>query len=614
MASIVILSFSGEVPRTTPRLLENSQAVYAVNCELARGHLEALRGPGKVAELAKAARTIFKHRLDGWLAWDKPVNVVENAIPDAADDAPLGQLFITGDRPYPTQYLAGGHVCRLGLPRPKNAPLTEVVRPLQAKTAKCLAWGSYHDAIAPARYGQEEYLNSINFTWKPVKVRAIGWRDDINSAVCNAATTAEIMGWDEEQIIDCGKERACSYCYTYVRALASGVIRQESAPSPATRLLDVPDGHGVRLSGFAPPDLPEHGITHIRIYRTVSGLQSSDFRFVCELPLSCPEYEDTTLDRNISAETLQTATWDMIPDDAQGLIVTDNGIYAAFRGNELLLSEPYHAYAFPTDYRLIVEDRIIALWHWENTIAVLTEGRPYLAVGNEPGQMQLARLPYEQGCIAALSLGHDEARLLYASPDGLVEMAGNNMALATARLFTREQWQKLNPANILGAVIDGKYLGFFANTNCGFILGKDGQGIVRVCLPEDMKVQALYHHSLDDCVYVSMTCKDGSGVWRWEAGKELPYLWRSKPFFTSRILSMRAVRIEGEQTSCKRVNVAIYGPDLRRPRQRLKLADTRSKRIQSMRAEKLWTLELSGTVTVYEARLGTGIEELEYGV
>lgn len=613
MASIVIPSFSGEVPRTTPRLLENNQAACAINCELERGHLAPLRGPGKAAELAQSSRTIFKHRQDGWLAWSKPVNVVESAIPDGADDTPLGQLFITGDRPYPTQYLAGGHVCRLGLPRPQSAPTAEVVRPLQVKTARCLTWGSYHNVMAPARYGQEEYLNSVNVTWKPVRALAAGWLDDANSAACNAGATAEIMGWDEEQIIDCGKERTTAYCYTYVRSLASGVIRQESAPSPPTMLMDVPDGHGVKLSGFTLPDLPEHGITHLRIYRTVSGMQISSFRFVCELAFPCSGYEDTELDRDISAEALQTSTWDPIPDDAKGLIVTEGGIYAAFRGNELLLSEPYHAYAFPADYRLTLADNIVALWHWENTIMILTEGRPYLAAGNEPGQMQLARLPHEQSCVSALSLGHDDGRLLYASPDGLAEMAGVNLALATAQLFTREQWQKLEPANILGAVIDSKYLGFFRNTNCGFILGKDGHGVIRARLPEDMKVLALYHHSRDDCVYLSIDGRDGHGVWQWEAGKELPYLWRSKPFFTSRILSMRAVRIEGEQTPCKLVNVAIYGPDLCRPRQKLKLVNTRSKRIQSMRAEKLWCIELSGTATVYEARLGTGIEELEYG-
>lgn len=614
MATIVIQNFCGETPLVTPRLLESNQATLAVNCDLERGHLAALAGPAKVAELAGPARTIFRHKQDGWLAWDKAVNVVESAIPDAAGDPPLGQLFITGDRPYPTQYLAGGRVCRLGLPRPEKAPTVKVIRPLQAKTAKCLAWGGYHNTVAPERYGREEFLNSVNIVWKPVKARAPGWLDEASAVGADAGPIAEIMGWDEELITDCGMERACSYCHTYVRSLAGGVIRQESAPSPPTGLLHVPDGHGARLSGFAPPDLPEHGITHIRVYRSVAGMESSGFRFVAELPLPCTEYEDTAIDRNIGAETLRTSTWDMIPDDARGLIVTDNGVYAAFRGNELLLSEPYHAYAFPADYRLLVEDRIVALGHWGNVVAILTEGRPYLAVGDEPGQMRLMRLPWEQGCVAALSACHDEARLLYASPDGLAEMAGENLALATARLFAKEQWRELEPANILGAALDGEYIGFFSGTNRGFILGRDGRGIVRIRLPKDMKVLALYRHPVDDSLYLSIDGRDGAGVWQWEAGAELPYLWRSKPFFISRILSMRAARVEGEQTPCRRANIAIYGPDLRRPRQRLSLADTRSKRVQSMRAEKLWTIELSGTATVYEARLGTGVEELEYGV
>ena len=161
------------------------------------------------------------------------------------------------------------------------------------------------------------------------------------------------------------------------------------------------DGDGVTLTGFALPDLEGLTVTHIRLYRTVSGLESSEFHLVVEIPVEELEaadwqYTDVLHDKDVSTEVLQTSTWDPIPDNARGLIKTDNGIYAAFRGNELLISEPFTPYAFPASYRLTVEDSIVALAHVDNTIVVLTTGRPYLAQGSVPESLALTHLPIEQ--------------------------------------------------------------------------------------------------------------------------------------------------------------------------------------------------------------------------
>ncbi len=71
--------------------------------------------------------------------------------------------------------------------------------------------------------------------------------------------------------------------------------------------------------------------------------------------------------------------------------------------------------------------------------------------------------------------------------------------------------------------------------------------------------------------------------------------------------------MEGEQSCQNAVSVSLFGPDEQWPRARLRLADNRAKRLPTTRAEKLWSLELRGTATVYEARLGGSIEGLEYG-
>lgn len=551
MPTIIIPTFAGEVPRTTPRLLENTQAALAVNCDLRRGALEALKRPEKRHDLENTALTIFKHPQDGWLAWPNTVNVVKSAVIDVESDKPLGHLFLTGARAYPTQYLAGGEEYRLGIPRPGKAPDVTVNNPA--------------GTVAPST-----------------------------------------------PVTDSGISHSSAYCYTFVQSLADGVFMQESAPSPASTVVDMLDGGSVLVSGFELPDLDGLSVTHIRLYRTQSGEQTSEFHFLAELPVPVESYLDTSHDKDLSTEVLQTTTWDCIPDDAQGLIVSDNGIYAAFRGNELLISEPNYAYVFPTDYRLVVEDKIVALAHTDNTIVILTKGRPYLATGAEPGQMQLTHIPIEQACVAPLSVATLPGGVVYASPDGLMLFTSADQSLVSGQTWTRDQWQELGPENLMGTVLDGKYIGFFEGTRYGLIYTPGAKDIVRVELPKDWKVRALYHHSVDDCIYLSVDTPKGSGVYEWEAGKPMPYTWRSKPFFFSSLTGMSAVRIEGEQAEDDPVGVAIFGPETDCPRSVLELKSTKAARISATRAEKLWSIEVRGTAAVYEVRLGGSVEGVEY--
>lgn len=127
MATLQISAFSGEIPATAPGLLENSNATQAVNCSLERGELEPLRGPDKAQDLESRAVSIFRHDQDGWLTWDREVQVVKSSVFDMAGEKALGHVFMTGAKAWPSQYLAGGHSCRLGLPRPEKAPVVGLV-------------------------------------------------------------------------------------------------------------------------------------------------------------------------------------------------------------------------------------------------------------------------------------------------------------------------------------------------------------------------------------------------------------------------------------------------------------------------------------------------------
>ena len=159
----------------------------------------------------------------------------------------------------------------------------------------------------------------------------------------------------------------------------------------------------------------------------------------------------------------------------------------------------------------------------------------------------------------------------------------------------------------VGLSADGRYIGFFSGTNQGFILDPGRKDVVRVELP-GAPVHALYHHVNDDCVYLAV----GTDISVFEGGESLPYTWRSQPFFMSALISMSALRIEGGQNRGNPVTVRLFGPG-ETPRQTLHVHDTRTVRIRTARCEKLWSLELSGIAPVYEARMGSSVEDLEHG-
>lgn len=587
MPTLLIPGFGGEVPRVEPRTLDAYQSVRAINCDLRRGSLRPLRGVRRVAGVTASARTIFKHDIDGWLAWDKDVSVAKSAVIDVIGETPLGHVLITGDRDYPTQRFAGGETYRLGIPRPETAPAVKV------KAGAGIGDVSVHGFIAEAGSDMPTRDSELS----PVEGQGVAVSPVVFSSMDGIPST------DEAEAVS----RSSSYCYTYVQSLQGGVYQQESAPSPPSELVDVKAGDGVLVSGFRPPSLPGLNITHIRIYRTVAGNETGEFRFVAEIPVSQVEYMDTAHDKDISTEVLQTTLWDMIPDDAQGLIKTDNGIYACFRGNELLVSELFIPYAFPESYRLTVEDRIVALGHVDSTIVILTTGRPYLAQGAAPESLQLLHLPIEQPCLSARSVAHLPGGVVYACPDGLMLFTSAEQSLLTSGVFTRDQWQELGPENLIGSVLDGRYIGFFSGTGQGFILDLGHKDIVRVELPGG-EVHAMRHHVNDDCIYLAA----GTDISVFEGGEPLPYTWRSKPFFTSAFTTMSALRIEGEQSKVDPVTVRLFGPS-ETPRQTLRVCDTRTVRVRTTRGEKLWALELSGTAPVYEARMGASVEDLEHG-
>lgn len=93
MTIIKLTAFTGESPRTTPRLLADTGAQVAQSVRLEDGELSPYRKPYLIYQItniiAGSVKTIYRH-LGQWLAWDTVVHAVPGPV---AQD----RLYYTGD-------------------------------------------------------------------------------------------------------------------------------------------------------------------------------------------------------------------------------------------------------------------------------------------------------------------------------------------------------------------------------------------------------------------------------------------------------------------------------------------------------------------------------------
>lgn len=115
MAVIKLIAFTGEQPRTTPRLLPDTGAQVAQSVRLEDGELSPYRKPLPIYDITSVpsgqVKTIYNH-LGQWLVWGTVVNAVPGPV---AQD----RLYFTGDGV--PKMLVNGVTYPLKLTAPPNA-------------------------------------------------------------------------------------------------------------------------------------------------------------------------------------------------------------------------------------------------------------------------------------------------------------------------------------------------------------------------------------------------------------------------------------------------------------------------------------------------------------
>jgi len=74
---IIQTTFKGRIPRVSPKLLPDTFAQVATNCDLRTGKLEPMKGLG--SSVGSGSATIFKMG-STWASWGSGVNAVKAQI------------------------------------------------------------------------------------------------------------------------------------------------------------------------------------------------------------------------------------------------------------------------------------------------------------------------------------------------------------------------------------------------------------------------------------------------------------------------------------------------------------------------------------------------------
>lgn len=358
-----------------------------------------------------------------------------------------------------------------------------------------------------------------------------------------------------------------SYVFTYVNDFG-----EESAPSDPSDTVQRNENGTTTI--VTPTGLPtgvseDYGITYKRIYRAVTGTLGSEFRFVAEIGLDTSVYVDTLLDSELG-EVLESTDWDLPPDDLRYILALPNGIMVGASKNQLCLSVKNRPHAWPVAYRLPTDTYITGLGNVDTSVVIGTKSFVYTASGNDPESYSMSKPGAPHACVSARSVAYLlRIGVVFAGPDGLMAVNGpTDVVNLTETIFTRDQWQALEPETITGIAHDDIYFFFYGSSNGTPPLGgyaldmkPNGFGLIELgmhasALALDYERDALmmvldqYSEPTGSLLPAETGADlnaDGRTIYEWDAGADLMrYSWTGKLWLLPHPAAVQFVRVRAQ--------------------------------------------------------------------
>lgn len=323
---------------------------------------------------------------------------------------------------------------------------------------------------------------------------------------------------------------------------------EESAPSPASTPATGDVTGTWALSGL-PTVYPGAGnpnpLDKTRIYRTVTGTASIDYRFVAELDPPAATYNDNeTIDTVSLNESLPSLGWSEPPSGLQGIVNMANGIMVGFVGRDLYFSEPYRPHAWPAEYQLSVDSDIVGLGVYQSGVVVCTTSNPYVATGSNPISVTLTKIDDVEPCQAFRSIVNGLDGVTYASQNGIILVNQQGARNISKPLITRNEWRtEYSPSTTVAAADGSRTLAFTSSSEGWLFQPLEPLGHL-VDLSGFADVTAVQTDPFTGEAYI--VARDVVFLWNPETTIPLSYTWRSKTFETPRPVNFGAYRLQYE--------------------------------------------------------------------
>jgi len=554
MSAITIESFSGISPRTGPTLLAQNQAQVASNLKLQSGEIRPWKSPTLAyTPYYSDTQTIYKFFAPSGTTpsfiWLEWESVVD-VVP-----GPIADL--TDDRLYFTSTAFG----------PK-------------KTNWALASGN---SAGSAPFPNVSYEMGVPFPTDTPTVTASG-----GTAPTETRT----------------------YIYTYVTQFGS--VLEESAPSPPSAEIAVNfSGGTVAIANIANSGASgNYNFVYKRIYRSVVGSTSVGYELVAQIPYATTSFSDTVTSANLG-QTLPSLYFTPPPTTLQGLVALPNGILAGFTGNQIWFCEPYLPHAWPVSYMLTTDYPIVGLGTFESSLFVGTTKEPYVITGTSPSSMSQSKLSMLQPCVSKFSIASDQYGVLYASPNGLVSITSGQSDVITTGLYTRDDWQTLNPASMIGALYNDMYIGFYnvgSNYNGVVMLRQDNPPLVNF----SASVRCLFIEPTTGIIYILSNVDNKVYSLDTSTTSNTTFDWKSKKFLHPKPVSYAALQLHADWVymaahSGSSLTITIYADGVSvysgSPTTDFPV------RIAAVRAY-IWEIEITGNVPVRRINIATTMNEI----
>jgi hypothetical protein len=163
-------------------------------------------------------------------------------------------------------------------------------------------------------------------------------------------------------------------------------------------------------------------------------------------------------------------------------------------------------YSWPMEYRYDVGDSIVTLAVAGNTVYALTDGCPYTLSGTAPESMTVSKIAGPAACVSARGVCVYRNSVYFVSNSGLMTVGSADEGLVcsnvTNGVFTKEQWEAMNPEScVMGLFDDALHLFFTAKAGETFGNGSRHIGLV-IDMTEAPSIAVTTHDEAARCVCV----------------------------------------------------------------------------------------------------------------